>query len=284
MSKQTTYGTDCEGQLLQAFASLKRQTSFEPQIAIVLGTGLGDFGKAVDIEQEIAYADVDGLPVSTVEGHCGKFLLGKINGVKVVAMQGRVHYYEGYSSQEVVLPVRLMGMLGAKVLLVTNAAGGITFPTVGTLMQIVDHISLVPSPLIGKNIASLGKRFPDMTRPYDFEIGEILQDCARDLAIELKQGVYVQFPGPNFETASEVRFAKIIGGGAVGMSTAIEVIAARHMGMRVAGISCITNPACGIGEEELSHVDVQKAADMVGESLQKLILSWIGKLSDKKII
>ncbi|MEG2676025.1 MAG: purine-nucleoside phosphorylase, partial [Clostridia bacterium] len=140
MSKQTTYGTDCEGQLLQAFASLKRQTSFEPQIAIVLGTGLGDFGKAVDIEQEIAYADVDGLPVSTVEGHCGKFLLGKINGVKVVAMQGRVHYYEGYSSQEVVLPVRLMGMLGAKVLLVTNAAGGITFPTVGTLMQIVDHI------------------------------------------------------------------------------------------------------------------------------------------------
>lgn len=248
-----------------------------PEVALILGSGLGEYAKNMEVKAEIAYSEIDGFPVSTVEGHDGRFLFGYIQGVPTVLMKGRVHYYEGYSMTDVVLPVRLMGLLGAKKLILTNAAGGVNMDFKGgDLMMITDQISThVPSPLIGANQDELGVRFPDMSYIYDLELCEKIRKAAKKLHLTLREGVYVQCSGPNYESPAEVRMLRSQGADAVGMSTACEAIAAHHMGMRVCGISCITNPAAGILDQPLSHEEVQESAQRVKDSFEKLITEVI---------
>ncbi len=259
--------------LMGCLASVREKTDFKPEVALILGSGLGDFADEIKIVDTIEYNDIKGFPVSTVSGHKGRFVFGYVEETPVVIMQGRVHYYEGYPMAEVVLPTRLMGMMGAKKILLTNAAGGCN-PNFnpGDLMMITDHIATaVPSPLIGPNLDQLGERFPDMSEVYSKRLQGVIEDCAKECGIGLQRGVYVQFTGPNYETPAEVRLAQIWGGDAVGMSTACEAMAARHMGMEVCGISCITNMAAGISETALDHKEVQENADRVAESFKALV-------------
>ena len=254
--------------------AVREVTNFTPEIGIVLGSGLGDFARLMDRKAEVSYASLPGFPVSTVAGHAGKLIFGYVRAVPVVVMQGRVHYYEGYSMNEVVAPIRLMGLLGAKKLLLTNAAGGVnTSFTPGDLMLITDHISaFVPSPLRGENPQELGPRFPDMSRVYDAEMGRAVLEAGEKLGEPLQQGVYLQWQGPNYETPAEIRMFRTLGADAVGMSTVCEAIAARHMGLRVCAVSCITNMACGILPQPLSHEEVQQTADRVKDKFQALVL------------
>ena len=254
--------------------AVREVTNFTPEIGIVLGSGLGDFARLVDRKAEVSYASLPGFPVSTVAGHAGKLIFGYVRAVPVVVMQGRVHYYEGYSMNEVVAPIRLMGLLGARKLLLTNAAGGVnTSFTPGDLMLITDHISaFVPSPLRGENPQELGPRFPDMSRVYDIEMGRAVLEAGEKLGESLQQGVYLQWQGPNYETPAEIRMFRTLGADAVGMSTVCEAIAARHMGLRVCAVSCITNMACGILPQPLSHEEVQQTADRVKDKFQALVL------------
>ena len=254
--------------------AVREVTDFTPEIGIVLGSGLGDFARLVDRKAEVSYASLPGFPVSTVAGHAGKLIFGYVRSVPVVVMQGRVHYYEGYSMEQVVAPIRLMGLLGAKKLLLTNAAGGVnTSFTPGDLMLITDHISaFVPSPLRGENPQELGPRFPDMSRVYDKEMGRAVLEAGEKLGESLQQGVYLQWQGPNYETPAEIRMFRTLGADAVGMSTVCEAIAARHMGLRVCAISCITNMACGILPPPLSHEEVQQTANRVKDKFQALVL------------
>ena len=254
--------------------AVREVTDFTPEIGIVLGSGLGDFARLVDRKAEVSYDSLPGFPVSTVAGHAGKLIFGYVRSVPVVVMQGRVHYYEGYSMEQVVAPIRLMGLLGAKKLLLTNAAGGVnTSFTPGDLMLITDHISaFVPSPLRGENPQELGPRFPDMSRVYDKEMGRAVLEAGEKLGESLQQGVYLQWQGPNYETPAEIRMFRTLGADAVGMSTVCEAIAARHMGLRVCAVSCITNMACGILPQPLSHEEVQQTANRVKDKLQALVL------------
>ncbi len=259
--------------LMKCLESVRAKTDFKPEVAVILGSGLGDFANDIKIVDTISYNDIEGFPVSTVKGHAGKFVFGYVNETPVVIMQGRVHYYEGYAMSDVVLPTRLMGMMGAKKLLLTNAAGGCNENfSAGDLMIITDHITTgVPSPLIGKNIEELGTRFPDMSEVYSKRMQKIIEDCANEYGIKMQKGVYVQFTGPNYETPAEVKLARLWGGDAVGMSTAVEAMAANHMGMEVCGISCITNMAAGISKVQLSHKEVQETADRVAGDFKKLV-------------
>lgn len=254
--------------------AVREVTDFTPEIGIVLGSGLGDFARLVDRKAEVSYDSLPGFPVSTVAGHAGKLIFGYVRSVPVVVMQGRVHYYEGYSMEQVVAPIRLMGLLGAKKLLLTNAAGGVnTSFTPGDLMLITDHISaFVPSPLRGENPQELGPRFPDMSRVYDKEMGRAVLEAGEKLGKSLQQGVYLQWQGPNYETPAEIRMFRTLGADAVGMSTVCEAIAARHMGLRVCAVSCITNMACGILPQPLSHEEVQQTANRVKDKFQALVL------------
>ena len=254
--------------------AVREVTDFIPEIGIVLGSGLGDFARLVDRKAEVSYDSLPGFPVSTVAGHAGKLIFGYVRSVPVVVMQGRVHYYEGYSMEQVVAPIRLMGLLGAKKLLLTNAAGGVnTSFTPGDLMLITDHISaFVPSPLRGENPQELGPRFPDMSRVYDKEMGRAVLEAGEKLGESLQQGVYLQWQGPNYETPAEIRMFRTLGADAVGMRTVCEAIAARHMGLRVCAISCITNMACGILPQPLSHEEVQQTANRVKDKFQALVL------------
>lgn len=266
--------------LERAYASLTGKVNFSPDILLVLGSGLGDIASEMQVVASVDYKDVDGMPISTVDGHKGRFVFGYIRGAKVVVMQGRLHYYEGYAPEECVMPIRIAALMGAKVMFLTNASGGITYPEIGDLMRITDHISLVPSPLRGENYPRLGKRFPDMTKPYDEELGEIVDNVAKDLNIDLKKGVYIQTQGSNFETASEIRMAKMLGADAVGMSSAIEVIAARHAGMRVVGLACIVNPACGITDATLDNVDEGEAIAKSSEKIRALVFDSIERIKE----
>ena len=257
--------------------SVRRKTAFQPETAVILGSGLGDYADEIRIEETLDYTDIEGFPTSTVAGHKGRFVFGYVEKVPVVIMQGRVHYYEGYPMTDVVLPTRLMGMMGAKKLLLTNAAGGINpgFKP-GDFMMITDHIATgIPSPLIGPNLDELGRRFPDMSEVYSRRLQEVIRTSAKKCGITIQEGVYVQFTGPNYETPAEVRMAGIWGGDAVGMSTACEAMAARHMGLEVCGISCITNMAAGISKEELNHKEVQETADRVAKDFKKLVTEVI---------
>ena len=270
--------------LLKCTESVKARIQFRPEIALVLGSGLGDYAKEMDVKESISYSEIEGFPVSTVPGHEGRFLFGYVKGVPIVAMQGRVHYYEGYPITDVVLPVRLMGLLGAKTVILTNAAGGVNFNfQPGDLMMITDHITtVVPSPLIGANIDELGPRFPDMSEVYDKELREIIRQAARNTGISLQQGVYVQLTGPAYETPAEIRMCRTWGADAVGMSTACEAVAARHMGLKVCGISCITNMASGMSGKPLDHKEVQETADRVAEEFKKLVTETIRLIGEKK--
>ena len=270
--------------LLKCTESVKARIQFRPEIALVLGSGLGDYAKEMDVKESISYSEIEGFPVSTVPGHEGRFLFGYVKGVPIVAMQGRVHYYEGYPITDVVLPVRLMGLLGAKTVILTNAAGGVNFNfQPGDLMMITDHITTaVPSPLIGANLDELGPRFPDMSEVYDKELREIIRQAARNTGISLQQGVYVQLTGPAYETPAEIRMCRTWGADAVGMSTACEAVAARHMGLKVCGISCITNLASGMSSKPLDHKEVQETADWVAEEFKKLVTETIHLIGEKK--
>ncbi len=259
--------------LMKCLASVREKTDFQPEVALILGSGLGDFADGIKIVDTIEYTDIEGFPVSTVKGHKGRFVFGYVEETPVVIMQGRVHYYEGYDMADVVLPTRLMGMMGAKKILLTNAAGGCNenFKP-GDLMMITDHITTgVPSPLIGPNVEELGTRFPDMSEVYSKRLQVVIEDAAKECDIEIQKGVYVQFTGPNYETPAEVRLAQIWGGDAIGMSTACEAMVARHMGMEVCGISCITNMAAGISKVALDHKEVQETADRVANSFKQLV-------------
>ena len=263
---------------------IREKTDFEPEVALVLGSGLGGYASNMDVRCEVPYSEIEGFPVSTVPGHDGRFLFGYVKGVPVVAMKGRIHYYEGYDMTDIVLPVRLMGMLGAKTLVLTNAAGGINMDfTPGDLMIIKDHISaFVPSPLRGENLDELGPRFPDMSKIYDRGLMEYLRASAAENGFEMKEGVYLQFQGPNFETPTEIKMFRGLGADAVGMSTVCEAIAARHMGLRIAAVSCITNMAAGILDQPLSHEEVQETADKVADKFEKLITGLIARTGEEK--
>ncbi len=263
--------------LMGCLASVREKTEFKPEAAVILGSGLGEFANEIRIADTISYEDIKGFPVSTVKGHAGKFVFGYVEETPVVIMQGRVHYYEGYPMSDVVLPTRLMGMMGAKKLLLTNAAGGCNpeFKP-GDLMIISDHITTaVPSPLIGPNIDELGTRFPDMSEVYSRRLQEVIGACAKECGIKVQKGVYVQFTGPNYETPAEIGLARSWGADAVGMSTAVEAMAARHMGMEVCSISCITNMAAGISDVQLDHKEVQETADKVAKDFKKLVAEVI---------
>ena len=258
--------------LMRCYASVREKVDFKPRVALVLGSGLGNYGEQIRISQVLDYHEIEGFPVSTVPGHKGRFLFGYVDDVPVVAMQGRVHYYEGYPMTDVVLPIRLMKLLGAGILFLTNAAGGVNPEfSAGDFMLIKDQIaSFVPSPLIGENLEELGPRFCDMSEVYDKDLQEIIRKTAKDLGIPLQEGVYIQLTGPNFETPAEVKMCRTLGADAVGMSTACEGIAANHMGMKICGISCISNLACGLTDQPLSHQEVQETADRVAPLFEKL--------------
>ena len=265
--------------LLKCYDCYKKKIDFEPKVAVVLGSGLGNFAKVVDVKAELPYSEIEGFPVSTVPGHAGKFIFGYINEVPVVLVQGRVHYYEGYPITDVVLPTRLMKMMGAKVLFLTNASGGIN-PAfhAGSLMLIQDHISLfAPNPLIGPNIEELGTRFPDMSHVYDEDLQEIIKKTAKENEIELFEGVYAQLTGPSFESPAEIQMLYKMGASAVGMSTVVEAIAANHMGMKICGVSCVSNLAAGMNSAPLTHEEVQEAANAVAPKFEKLLVESITK-------
>lgn len=269
--------------LVKCYECVRSKTDFKPKIALVLGSGLGDYAEsAVEKVAVVDYADIDGFPRSTVEGHKGRFVFGYVNGVPVVVMQGRVHYYEGYPMTDVVLPARLMSMLGAKVLFLTNASGGINADfSAGDFMLITDHISsFVPNPLIGKNVDELGTRFPDMSKIYAPQLRRIIKSTAKELRIDLKEGVYLQLTGPSFESPAEIKMLRGFGADAVGMSTAVEAIAANHAGMLVCGISCISNLACGMTDNPLTHAEVQECADKAAPKFKRLITESIENISD----
>ncbi len=274
--------SDTPERLEKAVEYISARAGMTPEVGIVLGSGLGNFAERAEIVSEIPYEDIPGFPRSTVEGHKGCFLFGKVGYTPVVIMQGRVHHYEGYPMEEVVMPARVMGLMGIKTLLLTNAAGGVNKSfKAGDLMLITDHISaFVPNPLIGRNFSGLGTRFPDMSEVYDSALSGRIKACAEKLGTELKEGVYCQLTGPSYETPAEIKMLSFLGADAVGMSTAVEAIAARHMGVRVCGISLITNMAAGISEVPLSHEEVKEAADAAGERFGALVESFVSGLSE----
>lgn len=263
--------------LQSCLASVREKTDFVPDLALVLGSGLGGLTGQMNVEQEIPYSRIQGFPVSTVAGHNGKFLLGTIAGVKCVVMSGRVHYYEGYDMEQVVTPTRIMGMMGAKKIILTNAAGGVNLSfKPGDLMMITDHISqFAPSPLRGENADELGPRFPDMSHVYDPALQDVIRRAAEKTGVAIQEGTYIMLPGPAYETPAEIRMIRTLGADATGMSTVPEAIAANHMGLKVCGISCITNMAAGILDQPLNHKEVQETADRVKDKFEKLVMEII---------
>ncbi len=266
--------------LQRCLGSIREKTDFQPEAALVLGSGLGDYADEIQIVQTVDYTEIEDFPRSTVAGHKGRFVFGYAGELPVVIMQGRVHYYEGYPITDVVLPTRLMGLLGAKKLILTNAAGGVNFDyRPGDFMLIADHIAAaVPSPLIGENIEELGQRFPDMSEVYSERMRAVIREEAKKLHVPLREGVYVQLTGPAYETPAEIRMCRAWGADAVGMSTACEAIAARHMGMEVCGISCITNMAAGMSGQKLTHQEVQETADRVSIQFKALISAVLQRI------
>ncbi len=265
-------------QIKQTCEYIRSQTNgFAPELGVILGTGLGSLTDSIETAYALDYASIPNFPVSTVQGHKGRLIFGTLGGKRIVAMQGRFHYYEGYTMQQVTFPVRVMKLLGIKTLFVSNASGGInpTFRT-GDLMVITDHINLLPNPLIGKNIDELGPRFPDMHNCYDKALIAQATRIAAEENIKLQYGVYVGGTGPTFETQAEYRYFKAIGGDAAGMSTVPEVIVARHMSIPVFGVSVITN--CGLSDELGDHEDVQRQGAKAAVRMTRLFTEMIRQL------
>lgn len=263
--------------LKESLENIREITDFIPEVGIVLGSGLGDFANNINVVSIIPYSEIKGFPISTNKMHRGRFILGYIGNKKVITMEGRIHYYEGYSMEQVVMPIRLIKMMGASTIILTNAAGGLNPEFVpGNLMAITDHISsFVPSPLIGPNYEELGTRFPDMTNVYDKELTQALKECAKELDIDLKDGVYCQLTGPNYETPAEINAYRILGATAVGMSTACEAMVAVHCGLKVCGISCITNMAAGMSGKPLDDKEVGEIAATASDNFSKLLIKFI---------
>lgn len=268
----------------QASNYITQRINKKPTIGLVLGSGLGILADEIQDKTIIDYHEIPHFPISTVKGHAGRLILGELEGNFVVAMQGRFHYYEGYSMEEVTFPIRVMKSLGVKLLFVTNAAGGVNKAyEPGDLMLIADHINWgFDNPLIGKNYDILGQRFPDTSTVYHKNYRDLIKNIAQESNIKLQEGTYMMFTGPNYETPAEVRMARILGADAVGMSTVPEVIVAAHSGLRVVGISCITNMAAGILDQPLNHQEVIETADKVKDlfiAIVKKSLKEIGRLS-----
>lgn len=265
---------------LEADSYLKGRFDAEGAIGLILGSGLGELADEISDPVTVNYKDIPNFPSTTVPGHAGELVLGYLNGVKVLCMKGRFHFYEGHDMQTVAMPVRVMKLLGVKGLIVTNAAGGCnkTFKP-GTLMIIEDFINYMgDNPLYGPNADEFGPRFPDMTKAMDERYMDIARKCAKDLDIDIRSGVYMAFRGPNYETPAEIRFAQTIGTDAVGMSTVPELLTARHCGLPALGISCITNMAAGITGEVLSHEEVTETANMVKGQFKGLIKAIIAEI------
>ncbi|AKL85027.1 PunA [Bacillus atrophaeus UCMB-5137] len=263
----------------QAAAFIKQHAPQSPKIGLILGSGLGILADEIEGAVKLKYEDIPDFPVSTVEGHAGQLVFGTLEGVSVVAMQGRFHFYEGYSMDKVTFPVRVMKELGVEALIVTNAAGGInTAFRAGDLMIITDHINFMgTNPLIGPNEADFGVRFPDMSSAYDKDLSQLAEKMAQELQIPVQKGVYTAVTGPSYETPAEVRFLRTLGSDAVGMSTVPEVIVAKHAGLRVLGISCISNAAAGILDQPLSHDEVMEVTEKVKVGFLQLVKAVIAK-------
>ena len=259
---------------------IRARISIDPRIAIVLGSGLGGFADDFEEPEAIPYEEIPGFVRSTAEGHAGRLVVGKVDSVPVVAMQGRVHYYEGYSFEEVTFPIRTFKLLGIKTLILTNAAGGINVQlTQGALMVISDHLNLIgDNPLRGPNDERFGPRFPDMSAVYSPELQELVVDEAKATGVEVRRGIYGALSGPSYETPAEIHMLRNLGADAVGMSTVPEAIVARHMGLEVLGISCITNMAAGIGDEPINHEEVMATGDRVRDTFAQLLRKVIGAI------
>lgn len=272
-----TDSSELRSQLDAAVAAIQARIDFQPEVAVILGTGLGALAREIRVEMSIPYADIPHFPLSTVESHSGQLLLGTLGGKRVVAMQGRFHRYEGYALSAVVLPVRVMFLLGARTLMVSNACGGMNpMWAAGDIMLIDDHINLLgDNPLVGPNLDDLGPRFPDMSEAYDRELQALAQQTALDLRIPLRRGVYVAVTGPNLETRAEYRMLRTMGADVVGMSTVPEVIAARHMGMRVLGLSIITDECF---PDALEVADIEKIIATAGRAEPHLTRLVVGVL------
>ncbi len=266
-----------------AAQSVLQQTKLRPKIALVLGSGLGGFAESLTDAARIPYAEIPSFPRSTAIGHAGQLVIGKSNSVAVAAMQGRVHLYEGYSAQEVAFPMRVFGRMGIKAVILTNAAGGINLNyQQGALVLIRDHINLQgANPLIGPNDDRFGVRFPDMTHAYDRNYREFAKQEAAQLKMTLHEGVYAAMPGPSYETPAEIKYLRIIGADLIGMSTVSEVIAARHMGIKVLAISCVTNMAAGILDQPLSHQEVMETGERVKSSFEALLRALLPRVAQE---
>lgn len=280
-----THGNDLRARLAAATQSIRQRDARAPDIAVVLGSGLSPFADTLVDATVIEYPDIAHMPVVTIPGHAGKLVIGKLPGVEdspvIAALAGRVHFYEGHSMDTVVFPVRMLVSLGAKFVLLTNAAGGIT-PTSrpGDLVLISDHLNLQgTNALIGPNDSALGPRFPDMTRLWDPELRAIAQRAAHDEGTELREGVYAALTGPSYETPAEIRMLRTLGADLVGMSTVPEAIAAKHMGARVIGISCVTNLAAGVSPTELSHEEVEQTAKATRERFTRVMRRTLATLT-----
>ncbi len=262
---------------------LKDRLPFVPEVALVLGTGLSGVGEEVEAVVRIPYESIPNFPVSTVESHAGELVVGTLSGVKVAALRGRFHYYEGYSTKEVTLPVRTLGLLGAKVLVVSNASGGLNLEfSPGDIMLIKDHINLIPdNPLRGPNREEWGPRFPDLSEAYPRDLRELFKECALELGEEVREGVYVAVPGPSLETPAETRFLRLIGADAVGMSTVPEVIVAVHMGMKVLGISVIANVNDPDDFKPILLEEVIEKAQKAEARLKRLVKKFLEKLHER---
>lgn len=263
----------------ETVAAIRTKTSLKPAVGVVLGSGLGAFGDTLDALVKVPYAELPHLYASSVIGHAGNFCFGQVSGVPVACMQGRIHLYEGHSVESVVHGVRTMARLGAHTVLLTNAAGGVEASwSAGDLMLITDHLNLTgTTPLLGPNDAELGPRFPDMSRAYDPALRDALHAVAKAAKIPLREGVYAGLLGPTYETPAEVRMFRMLGAQAVGMSTVLEVIALRHMGISVGALSCITNLAAGIGPGLLDHKEVEETARAKRDDLLTLLKGWISE-------
>lgn len=269
-------------QVLQAAAYLRERTKVIPKVVLVLGSGLGDYAEKMKEADIISYEDIPGFPISTVKEHKAKLIFGKLYDVPVAIMQGRYHYYEGYTQQQITLPIRVLRELGAEILCLTNASGGINLSfEPGDLMMIDDHINFSGfSPLIGENVEEQGLRFPDMSMAYDKQLKECMLRAAQKANVPLKRGVYMMYTGPQFETPAEIRFGRTIGADAAGMSTVPEVIVGRHCGFRICGVSCITNMAAGILDQPLSHIEVTETALKVKDQFAGLIDAFIREVKN----
>lgn len=264
-----------------AARSIQKKTRLRPKIALVLGSGLGAFADEFAGAARIPYAKIPHFPRSTAVGHAGQLVIGKVDGIEVAGMQGRVHLYEGYSAQEVAFPIRVFARLGVKAVILTNAAGGIKKEfTQGRLVVISDHINLQgANPLSGSNVDKFGPRFPDMTNAYDKKFRELTLAAGRRLGIDLGEGVYAALAGPSYETPAEIRYLRSIGADLVGMSTVPEVIAARHAGVRALGISCVTNAAAGVLDQPLDHKEVLETAERVKSQFIGLLRAVIPQIA-----